>query len=75
MMSGNPETEMPVVLREAVLADVPTIIALDARITGVEKPEIWYGYIREFSSEKRAFVVATVGDQLAGYIVGEVRAW
>lgn len=74
-MSGNLETETPVILREAVLTDVPAIIAIDASITGVEKPEIWYGYIREFSSEKRAFMVATVADQVVGYIVGEVRAW
>ena len=55
--------------------DLPNIIALDADISGIEKPDVWYGYYAALASESLSFLVARRDDELGGYVVGGVRAW
>jgi len=60
--------------------DLPNIIALDTDISGIEKPDVWYGYYAALASESLSFLVARRGDEpggdeLGGYVVGGVRAW
>ncbi len=59
-------------IRPAQPSDLPAISALDARLTGSDKPDYWC----EMLAPERHFLVAETGKgTLAGFIVGEVRAW
>ncbi len=59
-------------IRPAQVSDLKAISALDARETGVAKPDYW----REMLAPERHFLVAeTESGALAGFIAGEIRAW
>lgn len=61
-----------VAIRPAQASDLKAISALDARLTGSDKPEYWH----EMLAPERHFLVAeTSKGALAGFIAGEVRAW
>jgi len=61
-----------VAIRPAQAPDLSAISALDARLTGSDKPDYW----REMLAPDRHFLVAETGKgALAGFIAGEVRAW
>jgi L-amino acid N-acyltransferase YncA len=65
-------------LRPAEPADLPAIAALDARLTGEAKAAYWQAMLEQYAGgpPSRHFLVAeTARGQLAGFIVGEVRAW
>ena len=59
-------------IRQAQTSDLKAISALDARETGVAKPEYWH----EMLAPDRQFLVAESDKgALAGFIAGEIRAW
>jgi ribosomal protein S18 acetylase RimI-like enzyme len=59
-------------IRPAQASDLPAISALDARLTGSDKPEYW----REMLAPERNLLVAEGGKgTLLGFIAGEVRAF
>jgi ribosomal protein S18 acetylase RimI-like enzyme len=61
-----------VTVRPVQPADLAAISALDARQTGVAKPDYW----RDMLAPDRHFLVAeTDAGALAGFVAGEVRAW
>jgi ribosomal protein S18 acetylase RimI-like enzyme len=61
-----------VAIRPAQATDLAAISALDARLTGSNKPEYW----RERLAPGLHFLVAeTDKGAFAGFIAGEVRAW
>ena len=61
-----------IAIRPAQASDLTPISALDARLTGSDKPDYW----REMLAPERHFLVAETGKgALAGFIAGEVRAW
>ena len=61
-----------VAIRPAQATDLEAISALDARLTGSNKPSYW----QEMLAPERHFLVAeTDKSALAGFIAGEVRAW
>ncbi len=63
-------------MRRAAAADLPEVAAIDARATGLAKPEYWAGLLRRYGRGARArFLVAEAGGRIVGYIVGEVRDW
>ena len=65
-------------VRRAASADLPQVIAIDARATGLPKPEYWAGILRRSGrgGARRRFLVAEgAGGVLVGYVVGEVRDW
>lgn len=64
-------------IRPARAADLPSLIALDAEVTGIGKPAYWQElFARSQATGEKAFLlVAEHGDRLEGFIVGEVRAW
>ena len=65
------------VIRRAQSADVPAISSLDARITGMRKPDYWQDMFARYGERPgRFFLVAeNEGRGLVGFIIGEVRAW
>ena len=76
MKTKRPEINVHV----AEAADIDAVVALDAEITGTEKADYWANVYQQFAGAsqrlKRYFLVAkTADDQLAGFIVGEIRAW
>jgi ribosomal protein S18 acetylase RimI-like enzyme len=76
--SGEPGTESgKFVIRRARSADVPAIGRLDQRITGIGKPEYWQDMFARYGERPGRFFLVAEGDgrSLAGFIIGEVRAW
>lgn len=70
-------------VRRVRAADIPHVIALDARVTKIAKAEYWNDIFSRYGrqrSHERFFLVAesrteeTVSNFL-GFIIGEVRAW
>ncbi len=75
---GEPGTESgKFVIRRARSADVPAIGRLDQRITGIGKPEYWQDMFARYGERPGRFFLIAEGDgrSLAGFIIGEVRAW
>jgi ribosomal protein S18 acetylase RimI-like enzyme len=63
-------------VRRAASADLPQVIAIDARAMGLPKPEYWAGILRRYGRGARSrFLVAEDGGRIVGFIVGEVRDW
>ncbi|MEX2240910.1 MAG: GNAT family N-acetyltransferase [Burkholderiales bacterium] len=63
-------------VRRAASADLPQVVAIDARATGLPKPEYWAGILRRYGRGARSrFLVAEDGGRIVGFIVGEVRDW
>ena len=74
-------TQTEVLIRRAKRDDLPTVIALDQRVTGVGKPRYWEDVFERYGVQRphdRYFLVAETTDgahRYLGLIVGEVRAW
>jgi GNAT superfamily N-acetyltransferase len=67
-------------VRNGTASDIPAVIALDAQVTGLAKPEFWQSLFDERGmrrSDQRYFLIAEPpeGGRLLGFIIGEVRAW
>ena len=64
-------------IRRAKSADIAAIRRLDARVTGMTKPDYWEDMFARYGERpNRFFLVAEDEDRsLAGFIIGEVRAW
>jgi len=75
----SPEPAASVVrIRAAEAADLPGIVALDHRITEVAKAGYWQWALEHYAggTADRTFLIAeTEAGALAGFIIGEVRAW
>lgn len=72
----QPLASPPVKIREAEPVDVEAVSALDARITGIAKPDYWRkAYTRYGTRPKRYFLVAEQRGKVVGFIIGEERAW
>lgn len=73
----------PLTTRRVRAADLDKIIALDAQVTGLAKPDYWQEIFMRFGKGRpvdHIFLVAesartTGGARLLGFIVGELRAW
>jgi ribosomal protein S18 acetylase RimI-like enzyme len=59
--------------------DLDQVIALDATVTGIEKPAYWERVWRRYGKtppgEQRWFLVAVAGNEVVGFVIGEVRDW
>ena len=52
------------------------VSALDAKITGVPKLAYWQRMFKQYGTRTdRYFLVAEVDGKVAGFIIGEIRAW
>ncbi len=76
MAEAASATELRV--RPVESADLGQIIAIDAKITGLEKTDYWYELFHRYGggrTRQRLFLVAETGDAIQGFIIGEVRDW
>lgn len=72
-----------VAIRRATREDLARLTELDARITGRAKPAYWDDIFDRYATrrlEERFFLIAEMqagaeAGRIAGYIIGEVRAW
>ncbi|MGE5538568.1 MAG: GNAT family N-acetyltransferase [Gemmatimonas sp.] len=65
-----------VLIREAEPVDIEEVAALDARITGLAKPDYYRkAYTRYGTRPDRYFLVAERDGRIEGFIIGETRAW
>lgn len=70
-------------VRRVRQADIPHIIALDERVTGLAKPDYWRDVFERYGKRRlneRMFLVAEPSGAkgpvaILGFIIGEVRAW
>jgi ribosomal protein S18 acetylase RimI-like enzyme len=76
--AGNPH-----LVRRVQATDIPRVIALDERVTGLAKPDYWHDVFERYGKRRlgeRMFLVAEPSraedlQPILGFIVGEVRAW
>jgi ribosomal protein S18 acetylase RimI-like enzyme len=76
-LKSRPRPASGFAIRPATQGDVEQIVALDALLTSVPKPEYWR---EQFASHGRrrnkVFLVASGAEnKLLGVVIGEVRAW
>lgn len=58
--------------------DLDDVIAIDARVTGLEKRAYWQSIHRRYGRDEghaRQFLVAAAGSRVLGFIIGEIRDW
>lgn len=59
--------------------DLNAVIAIDAKVTGLEKRAYWRGVYRRYGvstrGERRWFLIALVEGRVVGFLIGEVRDW
>ena len=71
-----PETRIAV--RPVEVRDLDAVIALDAAVTGLAKPDYWYELFHRYGTrgrQQRFFLVADAGGEIQGFVIGEVRDW
>lgn len=65
-------------VRPVDAADLGSIIAIDAEVTGLEKTDYWYELFHRYGAgrnRQKLFLVAESGAGIEGFIIGEVRDW
>jgi len=82
-VAGAADGKAALAVRRVRAADLPQVIALDERVTGLAKPEYWHHMLTHYGRHRRAermFLVAAPPARapqrsILGFIAGEVRAW
>ncbi len=65
-------------MRPVRRGDLDQVIAMDAAVTGLEKPAYWRSVYRRYGiagKHQRQFLVAVGGRRVVGFVIGEVRDW
>lgn len=85
MEATTPAKAGTLAVRPARAADVPHVVALDKRVTGLAKPDYWQDAFARYGANRgRSFLIAEslaansrtpARIPILGFIVGEVRAW
>lgn len=78
--SSDAAREQAVRVRRVEAADMAQVIALDAKVTRLAKPDYWNDIFHRFSGQKLSeyfFLVADAGSagRIIGFMIGEIRAW
>jgi len=72
-----------IAVRRVRATDIPQVVALDERVTGLAKPDYWQDALSRYGGRRlhdRVFLVAErrgpkSNSTIVGFIIGEVRAW
>ena len=65
-------------IRPVRRGDLDAVIAIDARVTGIEKRDYWRGVYRRYGETAAPgvqFLVAQADGEVVGFVIGEVRDW
>jgi GNAT superfamily N-acetyltransferase len=65
-------------VRPVEVRDLDAVIALDAAVTGLAKPDYWYELFHRYGArgrQQRFFLVAEAAGGIEGFVIGEVRDW
>jgi GNAT superfamily N-acetyltransferase len=81
--TSAPAQRATIEVRPVRAIDMPQVIALDQRVTGLAKPEYWRDVFRRYRADRRHGRFFLVAESRAaasthpvlGFILGEVRAW
>ena len=74
----TPATGHALSIRPVRRGDLNAVIEIDAMVTGMEKLEYWNSLYRRYAdavATGQHFLVATVSDEVIGFVIGEVRDW
>ena len=72
------DVQATIAIRPAEAGDLDQVIALDERITGIGKREYITDLFERYRTrrpDQRFFYVAESAGEVAGFVVGEIRAW
>jgi len=72
---GTTERAPSISIRRAKPSDAKTITRIDFKRTGIAKPTHWRDRLAECRSKNGVALVAEQDGKVAGYILGQVRAW
>jgi len=67
-----------VAVRPVRASDLDGVIAIDTRVTGIAKQAYWQQIHHRYGTGRsagRQFLVAAAGDEVVGFVIGEVRDW
>ncbi len=70
--------EVTLAVRPVEVRDLDAIIALDAAVTGLAKPDYWYELFHRYGTrgrQQRFFLVGDAEGEIQGFVIGEVRDW
>jgi GNAT superfamily N-acetyltransferase len=65
-------------IRAVRRGDLNAVIEIDAMVTGIAKRDYWNSLYRRYAdavATGQHFLVATVNDEVIGFVIGEVRDW
>lgn len=65
-------------VRTVRASDMAAVVALDATVTGLHKAAYWQRVFKRYGHHgvgMRQFLVATLDEQVCGFVIGEVRDW
>lgn len=65
-------------IRPVRRGDLDAVIEIDAMVTGIEKRDYWNSLYRRYAdavATGQHFLVAVAGDDVIGFVIGEVRDW
>ena len=71
-------TGAALVVRAVRRADLASVVAIDATVTGLETRAYWESVYRRYGAgaqAERVFLVAEAAGEVAGFVIGEVRDW
>ena len=77
-VAGHADARDVLRVRPAQPGDLDRVIAIDARVTGVEKTDYWYEVFHRYGARggrQRFFFVADLDGVVEGFVIGEVRDW
>jgi len=71
------ETPLDIRIRKAVVSDLPAITTFDERSDKDVNPGYWQEMFARYGDDhdKQLFLVCENGDEIVGFIIGEVRDW
>ncbi len=65
-------------IRPVRRGDLNAVIEIDAMVTGIAKLDYWNSLYRRYAdavATGQHFLVATISDEVVGFVIGEVRDW
>jgi GNAT superfamily N-acetyltransferase len=75
---GTRAVDASLAVRPVEVRDLGAIIALDAAVTGLAKPDYWYELFHRYGTrgrQQRFFLVGDAEGEIQGFVIGEVRDW